>query len=46
MPLQFRGAMTPVLNWLESLPTTSDPGQPLVYQKGKVVITVDQNNHT
>ena len=22
MPLHFRGAVTPVLNWLESLPTT------------------------
>lgn len=31
MPLYFRGALTPVLNWLESLPTTVLDGMPLLW---------------
>jgi len=31
MPLQFRGAMTPVLNWLESLPTELMDARPSLW---------------
>src|SRR5581483_7548877 len=31
MPLQFRGAGTPVLNWLESLPKTTLDGRPSLW---------------
>jgi ATP/maltotriose-dependent transcriptional regulator MalT len=31
MPLQFRGALTPVLRWLESLPTTVLDGRPSLW---------------
>jgi LuxR family maltose regulon positive regulatory protein len=31
MPLQFRGAVTPVLNWLESLPKTVLDGRPALW---------------
>jgi LuxR family maltose regulon positive regulatory protein len=31
MPLQFRGAVTPVLNWLESLPATVLDGRPSLW---------------
>ena len=31
MPLQFRGAMAPVLNWLASLPTTVLDARPSLW---------------
>ena len=31
MPLHFRGAVTPVLNWLESLPTTVLDARPSLW---------------
>jgi LuxR family maltose regulon positive regulatory protein len=31
MPLQFRGAATPILNWLASLPTTVLDARPLLW---------------
>jgi len=44
MPLYFRGAVAPVLNWLESLPTTELDARPSLWvMYASAVLFIGQN---
>ena len=40
MPLQYRGAMTPVLNWLASLPATALDARPSLWVMYALALTM------